>query len=286
MKTINLQGKIKTFHDSETDKYLGFAGTVKLYDKEVYIDTRNGTGYDEAIKILHKYVNHLAYKYNLSSLGFAFEDTKQHIIMRILEGIPKYDPSRKTTLSGFLHMRIERRIINEIRDTSVSSKNPTVLKTSLYSVICECGCKFMISTSGDERVEDNKCYWCDKTIENAKIFSVNAPPSSINSIFMVNSMTDDNNKISVEDVISNDSFDIPLVFGEKPKLENHVILKHDIEKWIKSEDPKVLKLVELVCFEDYSIKAAAEIVGISNTGANNKFKKLKRKKIIRDMFDR
>jgi RNA polymerase sigma factor (sigma-70 family) len=286
MKTINLKNKIKTFHDHRTNEYLGFAGTVKLYNKEMYVDTRNGVGYDKVIKTLDRYITHLAYKYNLSNLGFVFEDTKQHIIMRILEGIPKYDPNRKTTLSTFLHMRIERRIINEIRNASIDSKNPTVLKTSLYSVMCECGCKFMISTSGDEKVEDTECYWCNKTIENAKIFSINAPPESINTVFKIQSLTDEDNRITIEDVISDDSFDIPMVFGEKPKLENRTALKYDIEKWMKSEDPKVKKLVELVCFKDYSIKAAAEVVGISHTGATNKLKRLKRKKIIRDIFNR
>jgi RNA polymerase sigma factor (sigma-70 family) len=285
LKTINLKSKVKTFYDPKTDKYFGFAGIVKLYNKEIYVDTRNGTGYDKVIKELDRYIIRLSYKYNLSNLGFTFEDTKQHIIMRILEGIPKYDPNRKTTLSTFLHMRIERRIINEIRNSSTEAKNPTVLKTSLHSIICECGCKFMVSVSGDERVEDTKCYWCDKTIENAKIFSVNTPPESINSVFKIQSLTDAE-RITIEDVISDDSYDIPLIFGEKPKLENQTALKHDLEKWMNLEDPKVKKIVELVCFKDYSIKAAAAVVGISHTGATNKLKKLKRKKIIRDMFNR
>jgi RNA polymerase sigma factor (sigma-70 family) len=285
MKTINIKKKIEKFYNPETNEYLGFAGFVKLYDEKIYVDTKTGIGYDKVIKKLDKYINYLAYKYNLSNLGFAFEDTKQHIIMRILEGIPKYDPSRKVALSTFLHMRIEKRIINEIRNISIDSKNPTVLRTSLYSVICECGCKFMISTSGDERVENNKCYWCDKTIENAKIFSINIPPESINSIFIVNTMTDDE-RILVEDIVSDESFDIPLVFGKRLKLEDKTTFKCDIEKFMKSESPEVRKLVELVCFNDYSVKAAAEIIGISHTGASNKLKKLKKKKIIRDILGR
>jgi len=285
MKTVNIKKKIEKFYDQKTDEYLGFAGVVKLYDENIYVDTRTGIGYDEVIKKLDKYVNYLAYKYNLSGLGFAFEDTKQHIVMRILEGIPKYDPSKKATLSTFIHMRVERRIINEVRNASIDSKNPTVLRTSLYSVMCECGCKFMISTSGNEKVEDNRCYWCDKTIENAKIFSINMPPESINSVFVVNTMTDDE-RISVEDVISDDSFDIPLVFGEKPKLEDRAALKYDLEKFMKSENLQTRKLIELVCFKDYSVKAAAEAVGISHTGANNKLRRLKRKKIIRDILSR
>lgn len=285
MQTIN-SNKIKTFYDSDTNEYLGFAGDVKLYNKEVYVDTRDGTGYDKVISELDRYITHLAYKYNLSGLGFNFDDTRQHIILRILEGIPKYDPDKNTTLSTFLHMRIERRIINEVRNVSVDSKNPTVLRTSLYSVACECGRKFMISTGGDEKVEDKQCYGCDKTIENAKIFPVNIPPESLNSAFSVERITNCEERITTDDVISDESFDIPMVYGNKPRLDEQVILKKDMEKWMDLEDEEIKKLVELVCFKDYSIKAAAEIIGISHTGASNKLKKLKRKKIIRDMFGR
>jgi len=284
MKTINVTKKIEKFYDTSTNKYIGFAGTVKLYNKKVYVDTRTGIGYDKVIKELEKYVNYLAFKYNLSGLGFALEDTKQHIIMRILEGIPEYDPSKKTTLSTFLHMRIERRIINEVRNVCIDSKNPTVLKTSLYSVICECGHRFMASVGSRDEIKDIMCYSCNKAIKNAKIFSINTPPESLYTVFIGGKKVDEDKNIFIEDIISDDSFDIPLVFGEKPKLENQAALKHDIEKFMKHESPETKKLVELICFKDYTVKAAAEVVGISNTGACNKLRKLKKNKIIRDIL--
>lgn len=277
---------VKTFYNQNTKKYLGFAGKIKLYDKEVYVDTRSGTGYDKVIEELNKYIDYLSYKYNLSNLGFSIEDTKQHIIMRILEGIPKYNPYKNTALSTFLHTIIERRIINEVRDASVDSKNPTVLRTTLYSVVCECGHKFMISMGNDELFNDYKCYCCSRTIDKAKIFSVNVPPESIHSVFIVNMKADDTDGLSAEDIISDESFDIPLVFGKKQKLDERMSFMHDIEKWIKSENKQMQKLIELVCFKDYSIKAAAKIIGISPTSANNKLKRLKRKKIVRDILNR
>lgn len=288
MKTINLSNKVQTFYDPETSKYTGFAGTIKLFKSNVYIDTRTGVGYGEAIKELEPYVNYLANKYNFSGLGYSFDDTKQHIIMRILEGIPQYDPTRETKLSTFLYMRIERRIINEIRNLSTDSKNPTVLKTSLFSVTCECNKKFIISISSDEVIGEKRCYSCDNTLENAKIYSINKPPDSLDSVIALKTMKyiDEKNRMSIDDIISDDSFDIPMVYGEKPKLEDAVISKHDFETWMETEDAQVKQLVKLVCFEDYSVKAAAEVVGISHTGASNKLKKLGRKKKIRDMFGR
>lgn len=287
MKTINLNSnKIQTFYNSD-GKYEGFAGVIKLFKNSVYIDTRNGIGYDKAMKELEPYVNYLANKYNFSGLGFSYEDTKQHIIMRILEGIPQYNPTRETKLSTFLYMRIERRLINEIRNLSTDSKNPTTLKTSLYSVSCECGKKFVISVSSDEPVEEKQCHSCGNTLEGARVYSINKPPESLDTVIArYIKYMDEKNKMSIDDVVSEDSFDIPLVYGEKPKLEDVVISKHDFEKWMESEDPQIRQLVELICFKDYSVKAAAEAVGISHTGASNKLKKLKRKKKIRDMFGR
>jgi RNA polymerase sigma factor (sigma-70 family) len=286
MKTINSNSKVEMFYDKDK-KYTGFAGKVKLYSKYVYIDTRDGTGYGEVIDILNKYVGYLSYKYNLSSLGFTFEDTKQHIIMRILEGIPKYNPNKNMALSTFLHMRIERRLINEIRNSSTDIKNPTVLKTSLFSVICECGRKFMISTTGSEKIEEKQCYGCEQPIGNGKIYSINMPPESLSTAVKVpRIIADEGHRMTIEDVMSPNSFDLPMIFGEKAGTEDLILLKKDFEKWIKSEDSRVKKLIELVCFKDYSIKAAAKEVGISHTGANNKLKRLKRKKIIRDMLGR
>lgn len=285
MKVINLNKKVEIFRDPKTNKYIGFAGNIELYNKNIFIDTRDGTGYDNIIKELDKNINYLSYKYNLSNLGYTFEDTKQHIIMRILEGIPKYNPENKMSLSTFLFMIVERRIINEIRNSNTDSKNPTVLRTSLYTINCKCGNKFIISTSGDDKVEENICYLCNNTLENAKIFSISVPSESIEDVTAFYSKLN-KEKIHLNDVISENDFYIPLVFGYKPKLEDQVAIKVDMEKFTRSEDPKIKKLINLVCFNDYSIKAAAKVVGMSHTGATNKLAQLKRKKIIRDLFGR
>jgi RNA polymerase sigma factor (sigma-70 family) len=283
MKNININSnKIDIFYDDKSGKIKGFAGKVKLYKEYVYVDTRDGTGYNEVIEKLERYINYLSYKYNLSGLGFTYKDTRQHIIMRILEGIPKYDPTKNMALSTFIYMRVERRIINEIRNSSTDIKNPTILKTSLYSVLCNCGRKFMISVTGDEKVEDKTCYGCENALDGSKIYPINVPPDSIHNSFNV--IDDEENRMDIHDVISSNSFDIPMLFGEKAGTEELVAIKSDFEKWIQSEDEKVKKLIELVCFKDYSIKAAAKKVGISHTGANNKLKRLKKKKIVRDMF--
>lgn len=287
MKTININKKAKKIYDPVTKKYMGFVGNVKIYNKTIYIDTRDGTGYDKAISLLEKHINRLSYKYNLSSFGFCQEDTRQHIVLRILEGIPKYDPDNKMSLSTFLYMRVERLIINEIRNASIGTKNPTVLKTSLYSVFCKCGNKFMLGLGKENDIESVKCYACEDTLENSKIYHVNVPPESIDCLPSIKDIKEDNKVYLFDDFISDDNVYIQMVFGKKRSLEEDVTLKHDLEKWIDKEDDKrVKKLVELICFKDYSLKDASKVIGMSHTWAKYTLENLKKKKIICDLLDR
>jgi len=285
MRTINFQSTtVETFYDPETNKYEGFAGTIKIFESSIYIDTRTGEGYGEAIIKLEPYVNYITRKYNFSSLGYSLADTKQHIIMRILEGIPKYDPNKNTTLSTFLYMRVERRIITEMRNINADAKNPTTLKTSFYSVTCECGRKFMADANKDDPIKKRCCDGCGGTLENAKIYSLVKPPELLQDVKI--RYVAEKNRTTMDDILSENSFDIPLIYGLKPQLGDLIVTQHDFDNWIGAEDAKTQKLVELVCFKDYSVKSAAEVVGVSHTGASNTLKKLSRKKKIRDMLGR
>ena len=119
MKTVNIHKdkEMEVLIDKDTKVRLGFAGWINIDNESVYVDTRNGTGYDIVIKKLDRMIKFLASKYKFS--GFTFEDAKQHVCMHVLEGIPKFDPTRENVkLSTFLQMRIQRRLINEIRDNS------------------------------------------------------------------------------------------------------------------------------------------------------------------------
>lgn len=81
-----------------------FAGTVIMRDKEIYIDTSNGTGFREVFQEMDSAINMLSN--GNWSLGFRpvwdVEDMKQDISLTMLEAIVKYDPSSGTKLSTFL----------------------------------------------------------------------------------------------------------------------------------------------------------------------------------------
>ena len=116
-----------------------------------------------------------------------------------------------------------------------------------------------------------------------KIFSVNIQPGSLDSAFNMHSLTDGENRMTIDDVISDSNIDISMVFEERPKLENIVIFKNDFDKLIRGEDYKMQELIKLICMKDYSIKAAAEKIGISHTGASNRLKRLQKKKIVKEI---
>lgn len=280
MKTINIKtkNKIKVFYDRETNKYTGFMGKVKLYNDEVYIDTRDGTGYDKMFLKLEKMINYLAHRYNIP--GNTIEDTKQDIAIYILEGLVKYKPNKKTKLSTFLQMIINRRLINELRDNGRSIRNCTILNTTLYKVICKCSANFTIIVNNDDTLEEVKCKYCNKSIQNAKLYIINKEPISIDSYY------DRNQKLTLNDIVSENSFDVPMVYGERSQLEDLIMRNCDLKKLFEKIDPKVQKLISLVCFQGYSINQAASLIGISHMGASNKLKKLRKNKLIREILNR
>src|SRR5271169_3035249 len=107
-KTATKQKAVETFHDPRTKEYVGFRGLVRLYDEDIYIDTRTGKGYDEVIKKLSALVRKFMSRFHFN--GNSSADTKHDIIVHILEGIPKYNPDRNTKLSTFIEMRVGRRL--------------------------------------------------------------------------------------------------------------------------------------------------------------------------------
>lgn len=276
MKTINSKKpnknykEIQVFVDKDTDKACGFAGIVELYDIKVYIDTRGGTGYDTVIDKLKPLICKFAMKYRFA--GNTFEDTRHDIIVHILEGIPKYNPQKNTKLSTFLEMRVNRRLINELRNRSRISRNATYLNVGLYNIYCDCGYSFIVKI---DQLTNKECAECGKSIHNIKRkVSINTPEISESMLApagLYENCNDDN---------------IPGIQNEIKDIDDNVIFTHDVQNWLKNEDPRVVKIVELIYFRDYSIKAAAEEVGLSGAGANMKLKELSKNKIVRELFGR
>ena len=114
MKIINSNksrkqcGETEVFVDPVTKVQNGFVGNAMVYDQSIYIDTRDGTGYDKVIEKLGALIYKFSNKYHFNNNSF--EDTKHDVIIHILEGIPKYNSNRNAKLSTFLEMRVSIRL--------------------------------------------------------------------------------------------------------------------------------------------------------------------------------
>jgi len=277
MKTINANKdkELEIFTDTNTNDYLGFAGWITVDNEAIYVDTRDGTGYDKIIVKMSKLIKYLATKYNFS--GFTFEDAKQHVSLHIIEGMSKFDPRKEIKLSTFLQMRINRRLINEIRDDSRFYRNATMLNVQSYTVTCSCGGSFSITLNSDEDMSDRECAECGSSLGTAAKRAISHAELPIESAMEI---SDESYPHTTENMIKNTN-----IFGDPKDLsEDNIISRHDFREWLKDEDPRMIKVIELICFHDYSIKEAAAEAGISNAGANIKLKNLRKNKKIKEIF--
>lgn len=277
MKTINANKdkELEIFIDTNTNEYLGFAGWITVDDESIYVDTRDGSGYDRVIAKMTKLIKYLAAKYKFS--GFTFEDAKQHVSLHIIEGMSKFDPRKEIKLSTFLQMRINRRLINEIRDDSRFYRNATMLNIQSFTVNCSCGSIFSLSLNSDEEIADKNCSECGANLANASKRAVSQTELPIDSAL---ELSDDTYSPNTENMIKNTN-----IFGDPKDIsEDHIIARHDFKEWLKDEDPRMIKVIELICFHDYSIKEAAAEAGISNAGANIRLKNLRKNRKIKEML--
>jgi len=224
-------------------------------------------------------VDYLAHKYRLK--GNAFEDNKQNIIVHILEGIPKYNPFKNTKLSTFIQMRVERRLINEIRNESRLSRNANYLNVQAYNIICNCGSEYPVTVAKRRMLSHIICSKCGSRASEQRILGYSSPEISLESVLEKCSNGD-----AVQDmsILQNSSSDILNTQDNHP--DDKIIYMHDIQKWLEKEDPRTAEIVKLICFQDYSISAAAEKVGLTGAGVNMKLKSLKSKKIVRELLGR
>jgi len=271
MRTINSKKNAKDFvaFKDDSDKSTGFSGTIALYDSEVYVDTRDGTGYKEVIEKLQPLIHKLASRYHFN--GNSIEDTRHDVIVHILEGIPKYNPDRNTKLSTFLEMRVNRRLINDIRNKSRISRNATYLNIGLYSITCKCGHNCI--TKMDEKFEFN-CPECDSIInQESKKVPVNIPEVGESMLCSYEGYGGYNEYHNVA--------------GEDCKpVDDEVIFMHDMASWLKEEDERVVKAIELIYFHDYTKSAAAREVGLTSNGLGLKLQELRHNPVVKEIFGR
>lgn len=244
----------------EDGKLTGYSGKVDVLDKEIFIDTKTGIGYDRVLSAIEHMIRHLSDKFNIDN--FSYEDNKQQIALYALEIIAKYDPRKGTKLSTFLQIALRNELINKIRDQNTAKRNPTFLNVKYKKVTCtDCKHVFVFKKKIGGIAE---CPKCQKIMRVTQSNSININFKEKHNVFM--------------DSLSDLSY-----ISEDEIIENQDIIK--LINSIDKKDPVLAKLVKLIVIDDLSLTKAAEVAGVTPIWARIKIKRLKKNKIIREIFD-
>jgi len=76
------------------------------------------------------------------------------------------------------------------------------------------------------------------------------------------------------------------IYNVRRVSQSSVDFQISLKKLLKKINPDTARIIELVYFEDYSIKDAAKEVGLSGWAASMRLKKLASKQSFKDFFDK
>lgn len=177
--------------------------------------------------------------------SYSFEDVKHEITILTLEGIQYFEPNRGVKLSTFLQTHLHNKIISKIKSENKMSNDA-----------------FNYFDKTDPANKKNK------RARKELHFSQFIKPGEPDEPGFENSIPDDGG------LYSTPCSDYDLVDFETSLLK------------ISSKlDLKTRKIIELVYFEDYSIKDAAATVGLSGWAASMRLKKLAMRGTFKTIFE-
>ena len=92
----------------------------------------------------------------------------------------------------------------------------------------------------------------------------------------------DNSEVDFESSISNDSN----ILGKHHDVYERADFLSSLSRLVSTMDAKTSKIIELIYLNDYSIKDAAEEVGLSGWAASMRLKNLSKNRMIKELFDK
>jgi len=246
-----------------------FEGIVEMYEEEVWINTRTKEGYTRVLERIDPLLCKWASKTYMS--GYTFEDIKQELSLIIIEGINAYNPSKKVKLSTFLHTHLRNKLVSKLKSVNKLSNDAYGLSEKSKLEICTCG---GVITKGVS------CYTCNECgAQHKQIYR----RSREELIFSAMPKTDPGSGEEYGEFQNSLSNSDGLYSGGTSSYDD-VELEMAIGKLSKVIDDKTLMILKMVCLEGYSIKDAANNVGLTGWAASMRLKKLSRYKIINDLL--
>lgn len=185
------------------------------------------------------------YAANTYISGYGFEDIKNEIVILALEGIQYFEPNRNVKLSTFLQTHLHNKIISKIKSENKMSND--AFNYSEKDVISPTKIK-------KARGEIN--------------FSQFDKPG-------------ENDDAAFESMIPDGGGLHSCPFSDYDLVD----FETSLLKISSKLDSKTKKIIELVYFDDYSIKDAAEMVGLSGWAASMRLKKLAMRGTFKAIFE-
>lgn len=229
---------------------MSYKEIVDVYNESFYVDTETRVGFDKVLKKIEPLICKMAASTYIS--GHSFEDIKQELTILAIEGVESFNPNKGVKLSTFLHIHLRNKLISKLRSENRMSNDA-----------------FGLDDKASPAPEDKN--GAEGKIRRAREeirFSQCSPLTEDEGILFEHTIGDgDGLYHSVKTDYETINFEVSL-----KKLSNRL-------------DYKTSKIIELVYFRDYSIKDAAEAVGLSGWAASMRLKNLARKKSFKDIFD-
>lgn len=226
----------------------GYRAYVDVYNDRYYVDTNTGEGFDKVLAKIDPLLNKFASTMYVP--GYKFEDAKHELCIIAIEGIMAFDPHRDIKLSTFLHKHIHNKKISFLRSENKMSNDAFALKSKDES------------TAKIKKVREPLGF--------SQFRAVDGNNDSQATLFE-HSLPDDNNP----------NYDSNLIKNRFEKSE----FESSLDAICKKLDHKTRKIIELMYYEDYSIKDAADAVGLSGWAASMRLKKLSEKSYIKNIFN-
>jgi RNA polymerase sigma factor (sigma-70 family) len=258
-----------------------FEGIVRMYDEDVHINTDTKEGYARVIERIDPLLCKMASKTYMP--GYNFDDIKQELIVIAVEGVNAFDPKKNVKLSTFLHIHLRNKLISKIKSVNKLSNDAFSLSENMQkNPICSCGGKIISDEYIEEETGKVKCgHSCEVCSKN---YSYPHRRSREELIFSGMPRVNPNDGEEYADFQSSLSNSSGLYSNDRTSYDD-VELELLIDKLSEAIDEKTSIILRKVCLEGFSIKDAAESVGLTGWAASMRLKKLDRFKILKDLLD-
>ena len=225
-----------------------YSEIVKVYEEDVFVDTETGEGVARVLKRIDPLLCKMSSKIYMP--GYSFEDIKQELSAIAIEGINSFNPEKNVKLSTFLHIHIRNKLVSKLRSVNKLSNDAFLLHSDDDS-----NSKNQLRRSREEISFSAIRPKVDKNSEEYGVF---------------------------EDTISETDCINPSVYEGIRRSD----FRSSLKKLSACIDQDTIRIIELICLDDFSIKDAAEEVGLTGWAASMRLKKLSKNRIIKDILNK